>query len=149
MNHTPLARLLFEKGYDLKDLIDKKKIGIGYPTLVNFKRGYKLENLRKKIRTKYSVEKEKGKNGRLYFPNRPVAEATDYWVNKIQETFLLKINITGTQPAEDKLRNVFFEIITEPRRIQYIPDEITKKKIAKVFKVSTDKVYEDRSQEKE
>lgn len=145
MTPTPLSRLLFEKGYDLKDLIDIKKIGIGYPTLVNFKRGYKLENLRKKIRNKYAVEKEKGKNGRLYFPNRPLNEPTTYWIQKIQEVFSLKIHITESVPVDKNFCNVMFEIISEPKRIQYIPDEITKKKIAKVFKVSSDDVYEDRS----
>lgn len=148
-NHTPLEKLLFDKGYDLEDLIKVKKIKIGYPTLVNFRRGYKRENLRKKIRNKYAVQKEKGRNGRLFFPHRPKNEPANYWVERVQEDCGIKIQIIESVPADAELCNVMFTILSEPKRIQYIPDEITKKKIAKIFRVSPDAIYEDRSKEKD
>lgn len=122
---------------------------VGYPTLVNLQRGFKLENLRKKVRGKFGAQIEKGSNGRLYFPNRPIKESTDYWVQKVKDDLKLQIEIIESTPCDKNFCNVFFKIITPPKRIQYIPDEITKKKLAKIFKVSPDSIYEDRSKEKD
>lgn len=153
MKHTSLENLIYQSSIkDLKALcilMKEKNMAIGYPTLVNFQRGYKLENLRKKVRGKFGAQIEKGSNGRLYFPNRPVNESLDYWVKKVKDDLNMQIEIIESIPSDNKFRNVFFKILTEPKRIQYIPDEITKKRIAKIFKVSPDAVYEDRSQEKD
>lgn len=153
MTHTPLENLIYQSSIkDLKALcllLKKKNMSVGYPTLVNLQRGYKLENLRKKVRGKFGAQIEKGSNGRLYFPNRPIKEPTDYWVEKVKEDLNLQIEITESLPCDKKFCNVFFKILTPAKRIQYIPDEVTKKKLAKIFKVSPGAIYEDRSKEKD
>lgn len=153
MNPTPLRDLIYKSSInDLQALcavLKKKNTPIGYPTLVNIQRGYKLENIRKRVRGKFGAQIEKGTNGRLYLPNRPVEEDMKYWIEKAKKELNLKIEIIESVPTDKNFCNVFFKILTEPKRIQYIPDEITKQKIAKIFKVSPDSVYEDRSQEKD
>lgn len=148
MKRTPLDRFLFETGMDLEDLIEKKNIGISYRTLVDFRRGFKQENLREKIRTKYPIEKVKGEN--MFFPDRHIDEPKDYWVKKIKEVFDIDIEIVEIVPAHDKFSNVFFKILTKPKRIKYDPDEATRKKVAKQFKGADWRtIYEDRSAEKD
>lgn len=152
-NHTPLENFIYESPIkDLKALcvlLKKKNEPIGYPTLVNINRGYKLENLRKRVRGKFGAQIEKGSNGRLYFPNRPVNESAEYWVKKVKSDLKLDIEIIETQPCDKKYCNVFFKILTEPKKIKYFPTESNKKKLAKVFKTTPDKIYEDRSQSKD
>lgn len=149
-NHTLLEDLIYRSSIPhlkaLCTLLKKKNMSVGYPTLVNIHRGYKLENIRKRVRGKFGAQIEKGTNGKLFLPNRPIGEDPSYWVEKAKKELDLKIEITGTEPTDKNLCNVFFKILTKPRKIQYIPDEITKKKIAKIFRVSPDSIYEDRSQ---
>lgn len=105
MEHTRLENLIYNysvgnlKGLSIR--LQKKNTPIGYPTLLNFHRGYKLENIRKKVRGKFGAQIEKGSNGRLYFPNRPMGESMDYWVKKVKDELDIKIEIIENIPCGD------------------------------------------------
>ena len=81
----------------------------------------------------------------MYFPNRPVDESPTYWVEKVKKDLKLQIEVIESVPVDKKYCNVFFKILTEPKKIAYSPSESNLKKLAKVFKTTPDKIYEDRS----
>lgn len=141
--HTPVERYIFETGK--KDEEIQKLVKLGHPTFVAFKKGFKKENLRKKIRTKYPVDLIKGKG--LYFPNRPTNEPKEFWENKIKEVFDLDIKVTQVVPVDKDFCNMFFKILTKPKKLKYSPDDDTKKRFAKILKADWKTIYEDRSEE--
>lgn len=143
VTRTPVERYIFETGK--KDEEIQKLANLGHPTFVAFKKGFKKENLRKKIRAKYPVDNEKGKG--LYFPNRPASEPKEFWENKIKEVFDLDIKVTEIVPVDKDCCNMFFKILTKPRKLKYNPDDDTKKRVAKIFKADWKTIYEDRSEE--